>query len=129
MSQPSTAQAERAVPEHAKHHAVQVRLDAMQLHRPRQWGACWLACALYEQLALDRFWAARLPNSPEGTCWRHILQTLVCYRLIDPGSEWRLHRQWFGLAGDGAIAGDVGRTPRQPCRPGELRVQYRSRGA
>jgi len=28
-------------------------------------------------------------------CWRHILQTLVCYRLIDPGSEWRLHRQWF----------------------------------
>src|SRR5947209_11668081 len=25
----------------------------------------------------------------------HILQTLVCYRLIDPGSEWRLHRQWF----------------------------------
>jgi transposase len=87
--------AERAVPEHAKHHAVQVRLDAMQLHRPRQWGACWLACNLYEQLALDRFWAARLPNSREGTCWRHILQTLVCYRLIDPGSEWRLHRQWF----------------------------------
>jgi len=24
-----------------------------------------------------------------------VLQTLVCYRLIDPGSEWRLHRQWF----------------------------------
>jgi hypothetical protein len=23
------------------------------------------------------------------------LQTLVCYGLIDPGSEWRLHRQWF----------------------------------
>ena len=22
--------------------------------------------------------------------WRDILQTLVCYRLIDPGSEWRL---------------------------------------
>src|SRR3954465_7371252 len=31
----------------------------------------------------------------EGTRWRHVLQTLVCYRLIDPGSEWRLHRQWF----------------------------------
>jgi transposase len=87
--------ADRAVPEHAKHHAVQVRLDAMRLHRPRQWGACWLACNLYEQLELDRFWAGCLPNSREGTCWRHILQTLVCYRLIDPGSEWRLHRQWF----------------------------------
>ena len=33
----------------------------MELHRPRQWGACWLACQLYEQLGLDRFWAERLP--------------------------------------------------------------------
>src|SRR6478672_609108 len=87
--------ADRAVPEHAQAHGVQVRLDAMELHRPRQWGACWLACQLYEQLGLDRFWSLRLPNSREGTPWRHVLQTLVCYRLIDPGSEWRLHRQWF----------------------------------
>ena len=67
----------------------------MQLHRPRQWGACWLGCQLYELLELDRFWARRLPDSREGRRWRHILQTLVCYRLIDPGSEWRLHRLWF----------------------------------
>jgi transposase len=87
--------ADRAVPEHAQGYGVQVRLEAMQLHRPRQWGACWLACQLYEQLELDRFWARRLPDSREGTCWQHILQTLVCYRLIDPGSEWRLHRLWF----------------------------------
>jgi Transposase DDE domain len=87
--------ADRTVPEHAQAHGVQVRLDAMQLHRPRQWGACWLACELYEQLGLNDFWAARLPCSREGTCWRDILQTLVCYRLIDPGSEWRLHRHWF----------------------------------
>jgi transposase len=87
--------AERAVPDHAKGYGVQVRLNGMQLHRPRQWGACWLACTLYGQLGLDEFWASRLPASREGTCWRHILQTLVCYRLIDPGSEWRLHRQWF----------------------------------
>ena len=87
--------ADRALPEHAQAHGVQVRLDAMALHRPRQWGACWLACHLYEQLGLNRFWADRLPDSREGTRWQHILQTLVCYRLIDPGSEWRLHRQWF----------------------------------
>jgi transposase len=87
--------ADRAVPAHAQGQGVQVRLDAMELHRPRQWGACWLACQLYEQLELDRFWAHRLPDSREGTCWQHILQTLVCYRLIDPGSEWRLHRLWF----------------------------------
>jgi transposase len=87
--------ADRVVPEYAQAHGVQVRLDAMQLHRPRQWGACWLACQLYEQLELDRFWAHRLLDSREGTRWSQILQTLVCYRLIDPGSEWRLHRLWF----------------------------------
>jgi len=87
--------ADREVPASADGYGVQVRLAAMELHRPRQWGACFLACQLYEQLDLDRFWSARLPDSRKGTKWRHILQTLVCYRLIDPGSEWRLHRQWF----------------------------------
>jgi len=97
--------ADRAMPVHAAGYGVQVRLGAMQLHRPRQWGACWLACQLYEQLALDRFWAACLPDSREGTCWRHILQTLVCYRLIDPGSEWRLHRLWFEQSAMGDLLG------------------------
>src|ERR1700752_1534391 len=83
------------VPEHARGDGVQERLFAMEFRRPRRWGACWLSCHLYEQLELDRFWTERLPDSREGTSWRHILQTLVCYRLIDPGSEWRLHRQWF----------------------------------
>jgi transposase len=78
----------------------------MQLHRPRQWGACWLACELYQQLGLDRFWAARLADSREGTSWRHILQTLVCYRLIDPGSEWRLHRLWFEQSAMGDLLGE-----------------------
>jgi hypothetical protein len=87
--------ADRAVLGHARGYGVAVRLDAMELHRPRQWGACWLASTLYEQLGLDRFWAERLPASREGTRWDHVLATLVCYRLIDPGSEWRLHRLWF----------------------------------
>ena len=87
--------ADQPIPVQAAGYGVQVRLGDMQLHRPRQWGACWLACEIYAQLGLDRFWAERLPNSREGTNWQHILQTLVCYRLIDPGSEWRLHRQWF----------------------------------
>ena len=98
--------AERAVPEHAKAYGVQVRLEAMALHRPRQWGACWLSCYLYEQLGLDEFWARRLPASREGTSWQHVLQTLVCYRLIDPGSEWRLHRQWFEQSAMGDLLGE-----------------------
>jgi transposase len=87
--------ADRQLPNFAAGFGVQIRLKEMELHRPRQWGACWLACHLYEQLELDEFWAKRLANSREGTSWQHILQTLVCYGLIDPGSEWRLHRQWF----------------------------------
>lgn len=74
---------------------VQVRLKELRLLRPRQWGACWLACSLWEQLKLDEFWAQRLPPNRKATQWAQVLQTLVCYRLIDPGSEWRLHRHWF----------------------------------
>ena len=87
--------ADRAVPEHAAGYGVQVRLDEFELRRPRQWGACWVGCRLWDQLTLDEFWRERLPDSREGTCWRHVLETLTVYRLIDPGSEWRLHRQWF----------------------------------
>lgn len=74
---------------------VQVKLSELQLHQPRQWGACWLALQLWDQLALDDYWAEKLPPSRQGTHWLHVLKTLVCYRLIDPGSEWRLHRQWY----------------------------------
>ncbi len=74
---------------------VQVRLGDLQLLRPRQWGGCWLACQLWDQLGLDDFWSPRLPASRQGTRWLNVLKTLVAYRLLDPGSEWRLHRQWF----------------------------------
>jgi transposase len=98
--------AEKELPEHAEGYGVQVRLEAMELHRPRQFGACWLACHLYEQLGLDQFWKERLPDSREGTCWQHMVQTLVCYRLIDPGSEWRLHRLWFDRSAMGDLLGE-----------------------
>ena len=74
---------------------VQIRLKEVELRRPRQWGACWLACHLYEQLGLDKFWAERLPPSRKGTRWDLIAQALCGYRLIHPGSEWRLHRYWY----------------------------------
>ncbi|HEX4900117.1 MAG TPA: IS1634 family transposase [Pyrinomonadaceae bacterium] len=98
--------AEKELPEYAEGYGVQVRLEAMELCRPRQFGACWLACHLYEQLALDQFWKDRLLDSREGSCWRHVLQTLVCYRLIDPGSEWRLHRLWFDQSAMGDLLGE-----------------------
>ena len=75
---------------------VRLRISQMRLHRPRQWGACWLAGLLWRELQLDRFWAERLPASRKRTRWDQVLQVLVAYRLIEPGSEWRLHREWFG---------------------------------
>ncbi len=57
---------------------VQVRLGALKLRRPRQWGGCWL----------------------------HVLKTLACYRLIDPGSEWRLHRHWYDHSAMGDLLGE-----------------------
>ena len=94
---------------------VRIQVKALSLHRPRQWGACWLALTLWDRLELDRFWRTRLVPSRQGTRWLDVLKTLVCYQLIDPGSEWRLHRHWYGhsamrdLLGSpmAAIAGDT----------------------
>ena len=75
--------------------AIGVHLSRLRIERPRQWGACWLALTLWQQLELDSFWRLRLRPSRQGKPWLKVLKTLVAYRLIDPGSEWKLHRQWF----------------------------------
>jgi transposase len=84
---------------------VRLDLSQLQLRRPRQWGNCWLCCHLYAELGLDRFWAERLPPSRKGTRWDLILQTLCAYRLLAPGSEWRLHRHWFEQSAMGDLLG------------------------
>jgi len=74
---------------------VRLKLGSLSVHRPRQWGACWLALRLWRELRLDQFWVQRLPPGRKGTRWEQVLAVLTIYRLIAPGSEWRLHRQWF----------------------------------
>ncbi|HWN47871.1 MAG TPA: IS1634 family transposase [Steroidobacteraceae bacterium] len=74
---------------------VRLKLSQVRLCRPRQWGACWLALTLWRELQLDQFWAERLPASRKGTRWDDVLFVLAAYRLLAPGSEWRLHREWF----------------------------------
>jgi hypothetical protein len=85
---------QRSVPAHVSE-AVPVRLAEFSLQRPRQWGACWVACRLWQQLPLDAFWSKRLAARRQGTDWKTILQVLTVYRLLDPGSEGRWHRQWW----------------------------------
>jgi transposase len=75
--------------------SVQVRLSGLELRRPRVFGSCWLACELWQQLALDEFWQQRLPEGREAVSWEKVLRLLVVNRLLAPGSEFQLHRQWY----------------------------------
>jgi transposase len=75
--------------------SVQVKLSEMKLRRARPYGNCWLGCELWRQLELDRFWEQKLERGREEVSWAQVLELLVVNRLIDPGSEFRLHRQWF----------------------------------
>jgi len=75
--------------------SVQVRLSGLELRRPRVFGSCWLACELWQQLALDEFWQQRLPEGREAVSWEKVLRLLVVNRLLDPGSEFHVHRQWY----------------------------------
>jgi transposase len=75
--------------------SVQVKLSEMKLRRARPYGNCWLGCELWRQLELDRFWEQKLERGRKQVSWAQVLELLVVNRLIDPGSEFRLHRQWF----------------------------------
>src|SRR3954468_12079485 len=76
---------------------VQVRLSKIELRRPRAFGNCWLGCELWRQLQLEAFWREKLSRhvQRETVPWEKVLRLLVVNRLIDPGSEFRLHRHWF----------------------------------
>lgn len=94
------------LPEVADDTHVEIRLCDLQLRRPRQWGACWIALHHWDLLRLDAFFGPRLGTSRKGTRWLSVLKVLVCYRLIDPGSEWRLHRRWFDNSAMGDLLGE-----------------------
>jgi transposase len=74
---------------------ISVRLDQMQLRRSRSFGDCWLGCWLWEKLQLSSFWNLRMADARGDVPWARVLQLLVVNRLIEPGSEFRIHRQWF----------------------------------
>jgi len=75
--------------------SIQVKLSGLELRRPRTFGACWLGCELWQQLGLDEFWQQRLPEGREAVSWAKVLQLEVVNCLLDPGSDFRLHRQWY----------------------------------
>ena len=90
---------------------VHVNLAALTLSHQRQWGGCWLAMELWNRIGLDSFWRPLLPRSRKGINWLALLKVLVTYRLVDPGSEWKCHREWLeksamrDLLGDDVLVG------------------------
>ncbi|MGC2462597.1 MAG: IS1634 family transposase [Steroidobacteraceae bacterium] len=84
---------------------VRLKLSELRLCRPRQWGACWLALRLWQDLRLDQFWSQRLRRSRKGTPWEQVLFVLAACRLLAPGSEWRLYRQWYDRTALGDLLG------------------------
>ena len=87
--------------------SLQVRLSGLQLRRPRALGNGWLACELWHQLGLEVLWRERLEQGRE-----------VVNRLIDPGSELRVHRQWFlDTAMDELLNVDFALPPRSDIPP------------
>ena len=75
--------------------SIKVKLSQMQLCRPRSFGDCWLSCHLWQKLGLDEFWSDRLDSLRSDISWAKVLKLLVVNRLIHPGSEFYIHRQWF----------------------------------
>jgi Transposase DDE domain len=82
---------------------VQVKLSEMELRRPRVFGSCWLACQLWRQLQLESFWQERLCSQRETVPWEKVWRLLVVNRLLDPGSEFRVHRHWFDQSAMGEL--------------------------
>ena len=74
--------------------SLQVKLSGLELSGCA-FGDCWLACELWRRLGLEDFWQARLPAGREEVPWEKVLRLLVVNRWIAPGSEFRVHRQWF----------------------------------
>src|SRR5271167_2267910 len=85
--------------------SLQVKLSGLELRHPRLFGSCWLACELWRQLGLPEFWDARLAGLREDVPWEKVLQLLVVNRLLDPGSEFRVHRQWYLTTAMDALLG------------------------
>ena len=75
--------------------ALSLRMSDLKLRRSRSFGDCWLALTLWRELGLDSFWNGGLADEPGAVPWDRVLAILAINRLVDPGSEWRIHREWF----------------------------------
>jgi transposase len=74
---------------------AEVLLSSLVVRRPRQFGACWIGCKLWEELALGEFWQKALEEDAGTVPWEKVVELLSVNRLIAPRSELSIHEKWF----------------------------------
>ncbi len=87
---------DRDSPTRTESDVCQVLLSSLEVKRPRQFGACWLGCRLFEELHLDRFFKEALAHHRGPEDWGKVVELLAVNRLCAPGSELSIHERWFG---------------------------------
>jgi hypothetical protein len=73
-------------------------VDSLQgeSERPRLFGSGWLGCSsCCGNWAYASFGTLAWRDREKEVAWERVLQLLVLNRLLDPGSEFRVHRQWY----------------------------------
>src|SRR5256885_2409284 len=73
---------------------VHVKLSQLQLRRPRQWGACWLALLLWRGLQLGQLWAKGVGGGRKGGRGGQGLVLVGGYSPAAPGGGGGPHRGW-----------------------------------
>src|SRR5258708_10897124 len=53
---------------------AEVLLSSLVVRRPRQFGACWVGCKLWEELALGEFWQKALEEEAGAVPWEKVVE-------------------------------------------------------
>lgn len=82
---------------------AEVVLSSLVVRRPRQFGACWVGCKLWEELELGEFWGRALGEQAGAVAWEKVVELLVVNRLVAPRSELFIHEKWFAQTAMAAL--------------------------
>lgn len=74
---------------------AEVILSSLLVRRPREFGAAWIGCKLWEELGLRRFWDEALGQEVGQVSWSRVVELLAVNRLCEPRSELFIHEKWF----------------------------------
>jgi transposase len=77
------------------HLTVPVRLKGVRVERSRQFGAVYLALALWRGTGLAQLCEQLLPAGKEQVPWEKMAAVLVAARLCEPSSELHIAEDWY----------------------------------